>query len=333
MMSQTMPSSYRELFARLKECDDPIERALLTRLLDEYNRNHDNDFAEVERFVSEAVAAACPRCGSRQAKKMGKAPSGAQRLMCKRCGRTFNAASRTPLFGTKVNMAAWMSFLECLISGSSVKTACVAAKVSLPTGSRWMGKIFDAVEHYQDSTVLSGKVWIDETYVDVNSSERAESDEIGKVRKVRMKLRGISRNKICVLAATDGGRCFAFVCGTGRPRKAKNLEICSAHVSRGSTIVGDIDTSMQLAADTLGLKRVMYKSSTYEAYENLAPIDGVCDRFKLFVRKHRGFDKHNLQRWCNLFAFMENEKHFDPDIFSVSKRLLIMIISTGKTRK
>lgn len=333
MMSQTMPSSYKRLFKRLEEATDPVERALLARIKKEYDESHRNDFPGLTGIVSSTVEAKCPACGSGEFKMNGKAASGAQRYLCKRCGKTFDAASSTPFFGTKVNISAWMSFLECVISGSSVKAACVASKVSLPTGSRWMSKIFDAVRDYQSSVMLSGRAWIDETYVDVNSSERVEDENIGKIRKVRMKLRGISRNKICVLVATDGKRGFLEVCGAGRPRRAKNLEICRRHIAPGTTIVGDIDTSMQLAAETLGLRRIMYKSNTYEAYENLEPVDLVCDRFKLFVRKHRGFDKSNLQDWCNLFAFIDNEKHADPDVFSVSRRLLVMIFSTERKRK
>lgn len=333
MMSQTMPSSYKRLFKRLKEAKDPVERSLLERIKNEYNDAHRNDFSGLAEMLSPSVEARCPACGSIDFKRNGKAASGAQRYLCKRCGKTFNAATSTPFFGTKVNVSAWMSFLECIIGGSSVKVACIASKISLPTGSRWMSKIFDAIADYQSEIVLGGKVWADETYVDVNSSERAEDENIGKIRKVRMKLRGISRNKICVLVGTDGRRSFLEVCGTGRPRKAKNLEISTSHIRPGSELIGDIDTSMQLAADALGLRRVMYKSNTYEAYENLEPVDLVCDRFKLFIRKHRGFDKSNLQDWCNLFAFIDNEKHADPDIFSVSKRLLRMIFQTKRKRK
>lgn len=316
-----------------EKTDDPIEKSILLRIRGEYERNHSNDFGEIESLILSGREPKCPECGSREFRRNGKAKSGAQRLLCPRCGKSFNAASGTPLFGSKVNVAAWMSFLECLISGSSVRTACVAAKVSLPTGSSWMSKIFDAVRDYQGGIVLGGKVWIDETYVDVNSRERVRLGEIGKVKKVPKKPRGISRNKLCVLAATDGGRCFAFVCGTGRPRKEKNKSICLAHIAKGTVLVGDIDNSMAEAAKALGSERIQYKSNTPEAYENLEPIDGVCDRFKLFVRKHRGFDKHRLQDWCNLFVFLDNEKRANPDLFEVTKRLMVMIIQTEKTRK
>lgn len=328
-----MPSSYRELFARLDECDDPVEASILRRIKEEYDRNHENDFTRIESFANSVAKPRCPRCGSSGFKRYGKSKSGAQRMMCRKCGRTFNAVARTPFFGSKVNIAAWMAFIECLLSGSSVKTACIEAKVSQPTGSAWASKIFDAIDGYQDSIRLSGRLWADEAYVDVDTSERYVKQEIGKVKKVRKKPRGISRNKICVLTITDGRRCCAFVCGTGRPRKLKNLELCRKHVAPGSTLVGDIDTSMNLAANELGLKREMYKSNTYEAYEKLEPIDGVCDRFKLFIRKHRGFSKKSLQKWCNLFVFTENEKSSNPDIFVASEKLIKMIILTAKKRK
>mgnify|MGYP007026098110 CR=1 FL=1 len=38
----------------------------------------------------------------------------------------------------------------------------------------------------------------------------------------------------------------------------------------------------------MNLKRIMYKSNTYEAYENLEPVDQLCARFKFLLINTEG---------------------------------------------
>ena len=69
-------------------------------------------------------------------------------------------------------------------------------------------------------------------------------DEIGKIKKVRKQPRGISRNKICILIATDTKKSFALIVNHGRPQRIKNYEICKKHIMPGSLLIGDEDTSL-----------------------------------------------------------------------------------------
>lgn len=332
-MSQTNPSSYRALFKRAEETGDAIERDVLLRIREEYDRNHKTDFAKLESYAASVVGIRCPGCGGENFKKNGRERSGAQRYECRRCGRAFNAVANTPLFASKVNISAWMSFLECLLSGSTVKTACVAAKVTAPTGSSWMGKIFGAIEGYQSPISLGGDVWIDETYVDVNSAERIPGEgRVGGAGR-RKKLRGLSRNKICILAATDGGKGFAVRIGNGKPSGAKAKEACLAHIKPGALLIGDFDSALDSAAKELGCRRRQYKAGTPEAHEALRPIDEMHDRFKLFIKKHRGFDKERIQDWTNLFVFIDNETRDKTDLYKVTETLLKMVIKSGFSKK
>ena len=84
-------------------------------------------------------------------------------------------------------------------------------------------------------------------------------------------------------------------------------------------------------AKEMNLDRTMIKSNTYEAYETLAPIDQLCNRFKFFIDKHRGFKKDILQDYINLFIFIDNEMHNENDLYLVTIKLLKLILECKKS--
>lgn len=57
-------------------------------------------------------------------------------------------------------------------------------------------KVFSALDGCQDGVVLSGRVWLDETFVKVDARDGQSKGGRG--------LRGISRNLIAIGTATDG---------------------------------------------------------------------------------------------------------------------------------
>lgn len=62
----------------------------------------------------------------------------------------------------------------------------------------------------EDSTMLSGKIWLDKTYYSVLMGDR-ERNQDGSL------LRGLSRNQICIDVATDKKHTVCFWEGYGRP--------------------------------------------------------------------------------------------------------------------
>lgn len=205
------------------------------------------------------------------------------------------------------------------------------AKISPVTGSEWIKKIFKTLSMYQSNIILGMRVFIDETYVHEDSSKIYLLEDIGKIKKVKKQPRGISRNKICILMATDGRQSIGHIVCHGRPQRKLVYNICKRHLMKQSTIIGDIDTSLTYTANMMDLNRITYKSNTYEAYENLEAIDQLCARFKFFIDKHRGFKKDVLQDYINLFIFIDNEKKLENDLYKITMKLLIMMFNYIKS--
>lgn len=330
MNRQTKNSSYRKLASLLKDSEDDFELQILSRILNDYASYHEHNFLSFEKLVSKERKLECPSCHSIKVLKNGKDKNGTQRYKCKDCGKNFNILENTLFFSSKINIKAWYAFLECILNGTSVKAACMTAKISDVTGSSWMKKIFKALNSYQDNILLDKTIYIDETFVHEDASKIEYKEEIGKIRKVKQKYRGISRNKICILIATDQKLSFAHATNHGRPQRLINYEVCKKHITPGSLLISDIDNSLVYAANQLNLKRITYKSNTEEAYKNLEPIDNLCGQLKHFLAKHRGFKKDILQDYINLFIFIENEKNIENDLYEVTIKLLKMIISSQK---
>ena len=331
MMSQTRNSSYKKLFLLWESSEDMFEKEVLGRILTDYLKNHRNEFSAYDKLLHEFRKPECPECHSNNFIKYGKNRNGTLRYLCKECGKTFNCASDTLFFSSKVNIVVWFSFLECLLNGTSVRSACITAKISTVTGTAWMKKIFYTLRNYQESIVLNETIWIDETYVHEDSSKIYLLEEIGKIKKVRKQPRGISRNKICILIATDKANSFAEIVCHGRPQRIPNYNICRKHLKTGSHLIGDEDSSLTYAANKMNLTRTMYKSNTEEAYRNLEPVDQLCARLKFFIDKHRGFKKELLQDYLNLFILIDNEKKTDGDLYKVTIKLLKLMCEQAKS--
>jgi transposase-like protein len=323
--------SYKKMRETFENSDDKIEKRVLRKILSDYEHNHKNELFDFEKMLKEEHQNVCPNCGSIHVVKDGKNRNGTARLKCSDCKKRFNPTSHSFFYSTKVNMDAWLTFIEGIVSETSIKSACTSAKISIVTGTSWMKKIFKVLDNYQDSIVLEGDIYIDETYVHEDSSKIYYKEEIDEETKIRKQPRGISRNKIGILLATNGKRSFAKIIGHGRPARLKNYEICLTHIKRGSLIIGDEDKSLTYAAKKLDLNRTTFKANTQEAYDNLKPIDELCKYFKFFIDKHRGFKKEALQDYINLFIFLHNEKINDAEPYKIAEKLLKMLFAYQKT--
>ena len=141
-MSQTRSSSYKKLFSQLEESEDIFERLILDRIQIDCDRFHEQDLKAFVELLPAQEVTECPNCGSYDFISYGKDRNGFHRYRCKKCNHIFSETKSSLFFASKINTKAWFEFLEGLLSGTSVHTACLAAKISPVTGSVWMKKTF-----------------------------------------------------------------------------------------------------------------------------------------------------------------------------------------------
>jgi transposase-like protein len=109
-----------------------------------------------------AVAPVCGHCRSAAFGSWGVA-SGLRRYKCKRCSRTFNALTGTPLAQLH-RREAWLEYARALVDGVSLRKAAERCGIHLETSFRWRHR-FLASAKTAKAKAVTGIVEADETFI------------------------------------------------------------------------------------------------------------------------------------------------------------------------
>ena len=327
-MSQTI-KSYRDLFVELTNSDDEITKQIIEELKLEYDLNHEHDFKLIENNLTQGRELKCPKCGSRNYVHNGFTKNGTRRYKCK-CGKVFSASTNSLFLASKVNLKAWFSFIEGIISETSIQAACLKAKISLPTGYYWIKKIFSVLNNFQDLIILDGKIYLDETYIPVETSKEKT--------KHNRKMRGLSRNKICVVLIINDEKLVAIKCGFGKPSANKVYDTSWRHIKEGSTLIHDEEKAHSYLIEQLDLNSIAYNAAGSKvlkkiAEQQLKPINDECRELKYFLSKHKGLNKDNLQDYLNLYSFIKNCKKKNSNLYFATNLLIKLLFLSDKKLK
>jgi hypothetical protein len=151
--------------------------------------------------------------------------------------------------------------------------------------------------------VLSGKVWLDETFYTVRSEDIVRKDDGNK-------LRGLSQNQICIGVATDKKQTLFLVEGNGKPSQKKTFETFHNHIKPGSILIHDEEFAHAKLVRELSLESRAYSSKDPKGLADrdnpMNPVNRSHYILKKFLNAHSSFDRDNLQGYLNLFAFVTN---------------------------
>lgn len=144
--------------------------------------------------------------------------------------------------------------------------------------------------------------------------------------------RGLSRNKICVVTATDGVNVFLAVCGRVKSSRARILKAFEGHMKNGSVLIHDGENSHKILTEAFGLNEEVHKTKETRNLSDddnpMEPINAVHRNLKQFMREHPAYDRDDLQDWLNLFWFIYTNRGIPMD--DKVKKLLQMVILTHK---
>ena len=193
------------------------------------------------------------------------------------------------------------------------------------TGKYGISKVFAILSDCQKNIVLSGRIYLDETYFSVMPKDQTKKHD-GK------HYRGLSRNKICVVTATDGVDVFLAVCGRAKPSRARILKAFEGHVKNGSVLIHDGENSHKILTEAFGLTEEVHTTRETQNLSDddnpMEPINAVHRSLKRFMREHPAYDRDDLQDWLNLFWFIYTNRGIPMD--DKVKKLLQMAILTHK---
>ena len=267
----------------------------------------------------------CPHCGGTHFKKSGYYSNGTRRYRCLDCGRVFSPLTGTVFDAHKIPVSEWIEYMIHLFEFHSLSSSAKDNRNAKTTGKYWISKVFAILSDCQKNIVLSGKVYLDETYFSVMPKDQTKKQD-GK------HYRGLSRNKICVVTATDGVNVFLAVCGRAKPSRARILEAFEGHMKNGSVLIHDGENSHKILTEAFGLTEEVHTTKETRNLSDddnpMEPINAVHRNMKRFMREHPAYDRDDLQDWLNLFWFIYTNRGIPMD--DKVKKLLQMAILTHK---
>lgn len=230
---------------------------------------------------------------------------GVHRFKCsnEECHRTFLPTSGTISDEHKISVSEWIEYCVNIFRNVTINADSWNNKNAFETSKYWLEKLFLLPENCQDDIVLSGKVWLDETYYAVMTRDRVLNEDGSCPR-------GLSKNKICIGVATDKRNTVIVAEGFGKPSQKMSYESFAAHIEPGSTLVHDKESTHKKLVKELNLSSGEYCSKELkgpEDFENpLDPVNHLHYLIKRFLYAHRGFERSEVQGYLNLYAFVLN---------------------------
>jgi transposase-like protein len=254
------------------------------------------------RMINSYIPKKCPFCSSEDFVKIGYDSNGIRRYKCT-CGKKFKPTTGTIFDSRKISVSEWIEYCLNIFRYISLNADSWNNRNAITTSKYWLEKLFLTLDGYQNDIVLSGDVWLDETYYAVIMRDRKQ-DAKGN------QLRGLSRNQICIGVATDKTHTVCFMEGYGKPSQKSSFDAFKDHIAPGSTLIHDKEITHRLLVKKLSLKSITYSSKDLKGLadsENpLNPVNRIHFLLKLFLNSHSGFNRDELQGYLNLYAFTIN---------------------------
>lgn len=253
--------------------------------------------------VNSFVPKVCPYCKEHDLERHGFDGNGIQRYLCHNCKRKFKPTTGTIFDSRRIPMSEWIEYCTNIFRYVSLNADSWSNKNAFSTSKYWLDKLFVTLDATQDKIVLSGTVWLDETYYRLLMKDRECKDD-GTLP------RGLSRNQICIGVATDKKNTICFVEGYGKPTQQKSFDTFRKHIAKGSILVHDKETTHRKLVKELSLKSEVHPSNETkglsDAENPLFPVNRIHNLLKMFLNAHSGFNRNQLQGYLNLYAFVIN---------------------------
>ena len=280
--------------------ETPLESLISSTMNEWYDAKHPSMSIDEINLLNSITPSSCHYCDSNSFIKYGKTKQGLNRYKCKDCHKTFGTLTNTIFDSHKIPISEWFEYLFHLFEFHSLKTSSRDNKNASTTGRYWLFKVFEILKNVQDDIVLTNNIYLDEMFFSVKTSNIVTKD--GK------KLRGISRNKICVAVAIDNNKFLILVENTSKPSDKSTWEVLGKHISPKSRLIHDEERSHGVLIRNLELFSEVHSTEETKRLSDkdnpLDPINNVHNLIRRFMRAHGGYNRDNLQDWMNLIWFI-----------------------------
>lgn len=320
----------------LKILSDEEKEELGLKLLKESQKS------KCEKHFSESAHnnSNCPHCHSNHIVKIGKL-SGNQRFKCKDCGKNFTITTNTVFQSTKKSLSVWYKYIDLMSKKLSLREIAKELNINLKTAFYWRHKILNALKS-DDNIQMSGIIEADETYFRENQkgcrklnrkARKSGKSKLNKFQKLALfgyteeeykkqqHKRGLSKDLICVLTATDRtNNVFGKPVGYGKVQPAWVENNLQNIIAANSTLITDGEKSYDTIKNVKHKKFTsgLSKSKTY----NLGKIDNIHTSLKTLINgTFKGVATKYLEGYVNYIKILKNKSNIFEKLIQISSSI------------
>ena len=142
----------------------------LDLLIECINNRKDYDLYGVTNLEDAAIKYGrkpiCPKCSCENYIENGHTPAYHKRFKCENCGCSYTLLSDSVFNSSKISFHKILKYIQLMTFNVPLQQCIEVLEISSNTANLWRNKIFQTVNGYQDTLQLSGRIWIDETYIE-----------------------------------------------------------------------------------------------------------------------------------------------------------------------
>jgi transposase-like protein len=299
-------------------------------LINELNKLSTKNYQDVFSFIrflnnpmeskSGDSCSSCPHCGSVEFVKNGKTGKGVQRYICRGCSKTFCDTSNTLFYRSRTAEDIWLKFIDCEISGLSLKESSYYTNLSITTCFYMRHKLYKATRNLKMQETLSSKVELDCIYTKINlkGTKPSNMPRHSKKRGNTSAYSGISHHKVCIVAAIDeNDNMILEIAGVGSESMEKYSKYTNKFINT-TLVISDSKPCIQQFANNLGVMNdkvpviANKKRYTTNLGNSLGDINQLATGITKIIKTSHGVSIRHLQDYLSFYLY-KKQLHYKTD--------------------
>lgn len=258
----------------------------------------------------------CPRCGCAHVVRRGHDADGAQRWLCRGCGRSFRASTGRVLATTRLPAAKWSQYATLMLAGATLRVAAAECGVSLRTSFSMRHRLCEVMASMLPAFEAGTgcRVEADETFVpDSLSGNHTRNKRFSMPRPARRRggdgvSRGLGDDKVAVLTMVNdrGDAMLAAACrgAMGSMSAARALAGCAVD---GAIVSTDMLGGHGRALAEAGVA-VHRRFSSKGSRAPLNHVNALHSALKAFLHPFRGVSTRRLPNYLVWFRWLREAR-------------------------
>jgi transposase-like protein len=254
----------------------------------------------------------CPHCSSEKIRANGKTSYQAQKYYCNSCKKHYSDNSNKVWCYVK-KQDEMKNYIYGLLSGYSLRKSAQLCGISLNTSFIWRHKLLRCFDNISAGE-YEGILEVDEMFFPISEKGSRKMTKPSGQRRSRSKKRGISDEKVAVIATVDrAGNKGLQVSKLGQITKESVSSVLDNKIGKVKVICSDKHPSYASYTKEKGLvhKTIMasHGQRITEKVYHVQNVNNTDKRIRDFIRPMNGVATKYLQSYLNWFLMLEKIKN------------------------